>query len=320
MRERALEFALCATIEQERADLVSRQLGGAVAAPGRRVLDIVAIETTAAVTERAAITPAAIPTALVTGPLGPGRARPPHEATPDTPEQTLRLVDRGLEIGFLERTYRDDRALIRQVTRYPDWIDRIVGIEVKPDLRSPGALIDQLRTDVALGVLDAVVLATTSYVTAAHLHRLPDPVGVWRVDEDGGITVEREPKPLDPGDHGVELRDRTPGRTDVEIVSPADKHAARIQIAERAYAKGWRHFPVPDCANVTLDSTPTTIPYCVALERPVDPETACGPDCQAHEPAPAPSFDPDADRARETPWRPDPPGRRRRQASLDRFD
>ena len=319
MRERALEYALCARLERERDWLVSRQLGGGVHDPGGRVLDVVGIATTDDVDRRARLTDASIPASLVTAAIGPGVARRWHAIDGLPTADARRIVDRGVGVGFLDREYRGGQEYVRQVERYPQWVERLVGVELKPDLGSPGALERQLRADVSLGVLDAVVLATRSYVTGAHRNRLPEAVGIWRIGADGSIAVEREPATLDPKRHGLEIRDIQPGRVDVTPVAPPAKRRARIRIAERAWAKGWRHFELPACAAIEPDRTETPLPYCNILERVVDPPVSCGPDCPHHEPAAAPTVDFEAERDRVTNWRSNPPGRQRCQATLERY-
>jgi hypothetical protein len=318
VREFAFELALCAHLEAETDAVVSRQLGAGVRKPGGRVVDTVIVEPGAAVDARAAITPASIPIAAAESDVGPGRFRPANRALDGPPERVDRIVDRAVEVGFFERERRNGRDYVRQVARYPDWVDRIVGIENKPDLGRPGDLETQLRTDASLAVLDAVVLATESYVTGAHRNRLPDPVGIWRFDPDSGDReVVREPDPLDPEGPGVELLDRSPGRAEVRIVSPGEKERARTRIAERAYGKGWRTYRFPACERIESDDAAR--PYCGWKERVVDPASECSEACPGHVEAPVQRVDRASARAARQPWKPDPDGRVRRQSGLDRF-
>jgi hypothetical protein len=318
VREFAFELALCAHLEDEIDAIVSRQLGAGVHDPGGRVIDAVIVEPGPGFEERAAITPDGIPIEAIESPVGPGRCRPANRILDGPPEHVSRTVDRAVEAGFFERERRNGREYVRQVTRYPDWIGRIVGIENKPDLGRPGDLETQLRTDVSLGVLDAIVLATESYVTGAHRNRLPDPVGIWRFDpETGDREVIREPTPLAPEEPGVELVDRRPGRDDVRVVSAAEKATARTRIAERAYGKGWRTYGFPACDRMEPDDR--AVPYCEWKGRPVDPAAECSPDCPGHEAGRIPDVDERAVRAARQPWNPDPPGRVRQQSGLGRF-
>ncbi len=279
MDEFGFELSLCARLEGEGV-IVSRQLGGAVHAPGSRILDIVCVEPGPEFDRRAAITPRTVPALAIEADIGPGRARYWKDAFDCHPDRARAITDRAVEIGFFESERRGGREYVRQTARYPDWFSSIIAIENKPDLDEPGDLKRQLRFDVSLGLVNEVVLATESYVTRAHLNRIPDAVGVWRFDahgdDDQRIEVVREPTPLDPEDRGVELRERGRLRTDIEIVSFEEKVRKRRQLAERAYGKGWR---------------PDDIPAAEREER----------------------------RDRRTPWVADPEGTKRRQAGLDRF-
>lgn len=315
VREFDFELALCAHLERE-GRLVSRQLGGHV--HGRRVLDTVVVEPGPEFDERAAITADRIPTAAVESDVGPGRARYWKDAFDCHPDRAERAVELAVERGFFERERRGGRTYVRQTTRYPDWIGGLLAVENKPDLGRPGDLEAQLRTDVSLALADRVVLATASYVTGAHLNRIPDAVGVWRFDPESETReVVREPTPLPTDESGVELLDERPTRTDVRLVTAAEKARARRALAERAYAKGWRSFDYPACASCDPDGDGR--PRCAWKGRDVLASKECGSDCDGYEAASPPTVDGDALRADRTPWVPDPDGRRRRQSGLDRF-
>jgi hypothetical protein len=314
--EYAFELALCAHLEATREWVLGRQLGASVADPGARIVDVCAVEPGPGFDRRAAITAETIPPRAIESDVGPGRAVDPSAAFDCTPGVARRAADRAVEVGFFEAERRGSRRLVRATTRYPDWIGRLIGIENKPDLGRPGALARQVRRDAALGLFDAVVLATESYVTGAHLNRLPDAVGVWRF-VDGSLTVVREPTPLDPTAPGVEPLADHPLRTDVALVSAAAKARKRRAVAERAYGKGWRPTSYPGCAS--MRPTPDGRPHCAAFDRVVDPASDCGESCPAFEAAEPPDRDPAALRAARTPWVADPDGLERRQTGLDRF-
>ena len=314
MREFGFELALCAALERE-GRLVSRQLGGHV--HGRRILDTVVVEGDA-IDERAAITADRIPTSAIEADVGVGEARYWKSAFDCHPDRAERAVELAVERGFFERERRGGRTYVRQTARYPDWVGSVTAIENKPDLDRPGNLETQLRTDVSLALADRVVLATSDYVTRAHLNRLPDEVGVWRLDPEGGEReVVREPTDLPTDGPGIELVERTPARTDVRPVTAAEKASARTRLAERAYAKGWRTFEYPACARCVPDAD--GLPHCPWKGRPVRASDDCGPDCGGYDAADAPTVDGDRLRAERTPWDPDPDGRRRQQSGLDRF-
>jgi hypothetical protein len=320
MREFAFELALCARREGETHAVLSRQLGASVA--GTRVIDVVEIEPGPEFAERVALTPHEIPSAAIEADVGAGEARYWRDCFDTSPEYARSVVERAVEVGFFERERRSGRDYIRQAARYPDWVGPIRGIENKPDLGRPGDLELQLRRDVSLALFDEVVLATASYVTRAHLNRIPPEVGVWRFDpETGAREVIREPTPLDPTAWGLEILEEFPGRTDVRPVSPGEKARQRRRLAERAYGKGWRVRAFPACANARVGERfgAGALPACAWKGDLVHPAEECGAACPGYEPADPPDVDVDAERARRTPWDPDPRGRARRQSGLDRF-
>jgi hypothetical protein len=321
VREFHFELALCAHLERERPEsVVARQLGGGV--ESRRILDSVVVEPGDGFDRRRAITPERIPAPAIESDVGPGRSRYWKPAFDIHPERAEAVVERAVELGFFERERRNGRTYVRQTTRYPDWVDRVVGVENKPDLDRPGDLRRQLRVDVSLGLLDEVWLATESYVTGAHLNRIPDAVGVWRFDpETGERETVREATVLDPDAAGVEVLEERPGRTDVAVVSPGAKARMRRRLAERAYGKGWRTYAMPACENAAAGDCAGTsgLPYCAYKGRFVDAASECGPDCGGYRPADAPETDPERERARRTPWDPDPDGLAREQARLGQF-
>jgi hypothetical protein len=318
VREFGFELRLCAHLEGERDGVLARQLGASVDG-ARRVVDVIAVEPGPAFAERVAISGETIPVAAIEAEVGLTWT-PVTAAFEGAPERARRLAERAVEAGFLEAGRRDGRDVVRQAARYPDWFGRLIGVENKPDLADP-TLPPQLRHDVALGLLDAVVVATESHVTGAHLNRLPEEVGVWQVsfDRPDPVEVVREPESLSVDEPGVQIVAEHPGRIDVRTASATAKARQRRRVAERAYGKGWRVAP-PACERVSPRMEgEATLPYCPWKGRLVDPGGDCGPDCDGHDPADPPAVDLDAERERATPWVADPEGRRRRQAGLDWF-
>jgi len=314
VREFAFEVALCGAIESD--GIVARQLGASV--HGRRIVDVVRIEPGRQFDERAAITPDRLPAAAVEADVGPGRARYWKDAFDCHPDRAERAVELATERGFFERERRGGRTYVRQTARYPDWFDRIVAIENKPDLGRPGDLEAQLRTDVSLAVADEVVLATASHVTGAHLNRIPEAVGVWQFDpENGEREIVRAASQLPTDEPGVELIESHPGRTDVRIVTADEKARLRRRIAERAYGKGWRTYDLPACEQCEPDADGQ--PYCAWKDRPVRASDECGSDCAGFEDSDPPEIDRERLRDERTCWERDPEGTQRRQADLDRF-
>ncbi|WP_123623901.1 DUF5787 family protein [Halorubrum sp. CSM-61] len=312
------ELALCAALESPDR-VVARQLGAGIENPGGRIVDVCVLTPGPGFERRAAIAPDRIPDPAIEAAVGPGEAVPLKKAFDLPPDRAEEVAERAAEIGYLERERRDGRPVVRATARYPDdWVGSLTAIENKPDLGTPGDLTAQLRYDAALGLFDEVVLATASYVTRAHLNRIPDAVGVWRFDPDAGEReVVREPTPLDPAAPGVEIREERGLRTDVALVDPAAKARKRRRIAERAYGKGWRPDP-PACARAT--TTADGRPYCERFDRVVDPGRDCGATCDAREPADPPETDGIRLRGERTAWIADPAGEGpRRQSGLSRF-
>ncbi|WP_115865498.1 DUF5787 family protein [Halorussus litoreus] len=319
MREYPFEMALCAHLEAREEAVVARQLGGGVRAPANRVLDVLCVEPGPGMDDRAALTAETIPHAAVESDVGVGRSRDPVTAIDAPPERARSVAERAVEVGFFERTVEGG---VRRAARYPDdWFDRIVGVENKPDLGTPGDLRLQLRKDVSLALVDEVVLATESYVTGAHLNRIPEPVGVWRFDpESGEREVVRAAEPLPSDQAGVELLGEQPLRTDVAVVSAEAKARQRRRMAERAYGKGWRPDALPACGEAEVEEREGSegLPYCAWKDRVVDPAN-CGPSCPGHDPADPPKVDVAELRDGRTPWVAEPEGKARRQSGLDRF-
>ena len=316
--EYRFELALCAALESPDS-VVSRQLGAGVTNPGGRIVDVCVLTPGPGFDRRASITADRIPDAAIEAAVGPGEATPLSAAFDLPIDRAAAIVDRAVEVGYLERERRDGRPVVRATARYPDdWIGSLTAIENKPDLSTPGDLAAQLRYDVALGLFDEVVLATGSYVTRAHLNRIPETVGVWRFDpESGDREVVREPTRLDPGASGIEIRDERALRTDIALVDPGKKTRKRRRVAERAYGKGWRPDP-PRCVHAR--TTDDGRPHCDRFDRVVDPGRDCGTTCAAFAPADPPALGRDRLRDGRTAWVAEPDGTGpRRQASLSRF-
>jgi hypothetical protein len=314
MNEFAFEMALCATLEGEGSDpLVSRQLGAST--QGSRIVDILTVGPGAALDDRTRITSETIPDAAIAADVGTGRARFWRDCFDCHPDRARAAVERAVEIGFFERERHNGRTYVRQTARYPDWFDTLCAIENKPDLDRPGDLETQLRTDVSLAVCDTVVLATESYVTGAHLNRIPGEVGVWRFDpETGDREVIREPERLSTTDPGIEVIDEQPTRTNIAVVNAEEKSRLRRQLAERAYGKGWRvDFPACPCVENIEIAGVDGIPYCTRQDRIVRPADAC---VERGEPS---SVDLDSIRDEHSPWVRNPAGMTTKQAGLDRF-
>jgi hypothetical protein len=318
VHEFGFEVALCSQLEATTDAVVARQLGGTVVSPGSRIIDVVVVEQGPEFDARTRITAETIPALAIESDVGVGGESYWKDAFDCHPDTARSVTDWAVDVGFFERSRRGGREYVRQTARYPDWFASLTAIENKPDLGTPGDLERQLRTDASLALFDEVVLATESYVTRAHLNRIPEQVGVWRFDpESGEREVVREATTLDVDATGVELLDHQSLQTDVAFVDGDEKARKRRRIAEKAYGKGWRSDDLPACGHATTMADGR--PFCEQFGRVVDPAADCGASCAAHEPAEPPDVDLTALRDERSPWVADPSGTARRQSGLGRF-
>ncbi len=211
-------------------------------------------------------------------------------------ESIHELVDRGV----LESRRVGNRIEIRRKWPYPDWLERIVAIENKPDLDASAArnLRPQLEYDVAMALADEVWVATRQTgerVEPALFEALPVEAGILAVDPESiTATVAWYPRQLAVTEPGTRICERPDGGSRdasaarFEYIDPAPKARTRLAIAERAYERGWRSFADtmrPDCRQFELHADGQLLPYCRAHGRH---QTAaeCSGSCEAFEPEP----------------------------------
>lgn len=202
---------------------------------------------------------------------------------------------------FIEKRYRSGRIEIRRQYAYPDWVNRIIAIENKPDLNASAArrLADQLERDVALSLADEVWLATQTTgkdIEPALLETIPVEVGILSVPPklDGTADVIWNPRRLPVESPGTRILDR-PSNTEFdhsaasfEYVERDWKANKRLEIAERAYGRGWRSYITtmrPDCRYFQGIDPRGPFPWCEAKDRQ---QTAaeCSGRCCSFEPEP----------------------------------
>lgn len=190
-------------------------------------------------------------------------------------------VHRAADRGVLEtREGTSGRIELRRIAPYPDWVNRIIAIENKPDLdaSAAAALGDQLRRDVARNLADEVWLATRATeqrVEPALLTDIPVEAGVLVVGA-SQIDVQWHPASLPGGQRGTKILENPTGTghdqsaARFEYVSPQDQRERRLVIAERAYGRGWRSYVEtmrPDCRHFTLQASDYGWqPYCQAKD------------------------------------------------------
>jgi hypothetical protein len=197
-------------------------------------------------------------------------------------------VHRAADRDVLEERRSGNRIQIRRRWHYPDWVRRIVAVENKPDLDAGAAraLGDQLERDVALSLADEVWVATRASgpdganggVEPALFERLPVEAGILSVTPGGdGVPTNAEvvwhPGSLPTGDPGTRILDRPAGgegdasAARFEYADADWKREKRLEIAERAYERGWRSYVDtmrPDCRRFELRDDGDTLPWCAA--------------------------------------------------------
>ncbi len=210
-------------------------------------------------------------------------------------------VHRAADRGVVEtRTGSNGRIELRRKWAYPDWVRRIVAIENKPDLDASAAraLAPQLERDVALALADEVWVATTETgetVEPALIEDVPVEAGILTVDADGDASVSWHPRTLAADDPGTRILERPSGgardasAARFEYADAAWKRDKRLELAERAFGRGWRSYADtmrPDCRHFRLtDERPGFLPYCAAKKCH---QTAgqCSGSCPDFEPEP----------------------------------
>jgi len=222
----------------------------------------------------------------------------PH---PGYPWQYVReAVHRAADRGVVETRKRGNRIELRRKWVYPDWIDRIVAVENKPDLDASAAraLAPQLQRDVAMGLADEVWVATAATdgpVEPALLEDIPVEAGVLTVDASGEASVAWHPRALTVSDPGTRILDRPDGSdrdrsaARFEYADPGWISDKRIELAERVYGRGWRSYAGtmrPDCRHFELDPSGSgVLPRCRAKSC-LPTASECSGSCPSFEPEP----------------------------------
>jgi hypothetical protein len=182
-------------------------------------------------------------------------------------------VHRAADRGVVEKRRSGNRIEIRRIAPYPDWVERVVAIENKPDLDASAAraLEGQLRHDVEAGLADEVWVATTATgedVEPVLLEDLPVEAGVLTLGEGASADVAWLPSRLSP--------DR-------------DRSDRRLELAERAYGRGFRSYVEtmrPDCRHFELRREgDALLPWCAAKETH-QTQSVCAGSCASFEPEP----------------------------------
>jgi hypothetical protein len=307
--EFTFELAMCAWAERnwppggqaEGPVIVARQLG-----TKRRRWDTIVIECDpAGIRQRATFGERRLDSDLLDViPHAPPEWTWYRDALPDPgyPWQYVReAIHRAADRGILETRKRGNKIQIRRIAPYPDWVERIVAIENKPDIDASAArdLAPQLHRDVAIGLADEVWVAsaaTGATVEPILLEDLPVEAGVLTLDVAAGeADATWQPRRLAvdaPGTRILENPEPGAHSTTAARFDYADadwKGTKRLEIAERAYERGWRAFAEtmrPDCRHFQLRHRHHgVVPYCAAKER-VPTASECAGSCPEFEPEP----------------------------------
>ena len=210
-------------------------------------------------------------------------------------------IHRAADRGILDVRKQGNKLQIRRKWAYPDWVRRIVAVENKPDLDASAAraLRPQLEYDVALALADEVWVATRATgerVEPALLESVPVEAGILTLDpESRDVGVEWFPRTLDADEPGTRIMERPEGgkydasAATFEYADAEWKADKRLEIAERAYEKGWRSYAEtmrPDCRHFELAREgETLLPYCAAKGYH-QTSTECSGSCPEFSPEP----------------------------------
>ncbi|GGL62502.1 DUF5787 family protein [Halocalculus aciditolerans] len=200
-------------------------------------------------------------------------------------------IHRAAARDALEKRRNGNRIEIRRTNFYPEWVERVVAIENKPDLDASAAraLADQMERDVALGLADEVWVATREAGERALLAEMPVEAGVLAFDDEMRADVAWRPTTLSPGEPGTHIESRADDGCEFDYRSPGWKRDRRYRIAERAYERGWRSYADtmrPDCRYFDLRAAEHDfVPYCHAKGREVT-AAECSGSCGEFSPEP----------------------------------
>lgn len=196
-------------------------------------------------------------------------------------------VHRAADRDILRTRRNGNRIEIERRTPFPDWVERIVAIENKPNLDASAAraLSDQLDHDVDSGLIDEVWVATAATddrVPPALLEAMPVEVGIVAMDVTDGVSPTSGDVLWNP--LGRRSTDTTTSGSDDGPLS-----SRRLELAERAYGRGWRSYHRTmrtDCRWYELDRHGYgLLPRCGAKRRCQRPRE-CSASCPSFEPEP----------------------------------
>jgi len=194
-------------------------------------------------------------------------------------------IHRADDRGIVDTRRDGNKIEIRRIAPYPDWVDRLIAIENKPDLDASAArqLADQLTHDVDAGLADEVWMATErteDRVEPALLESLPVEAGILTTEFEAGV---------DAASAAVEWYPTRLSTAGTDADSDGDRHSRRLELAERAFGRGWRNYGRtmrPDCRFFELHRDGRALlPWCAAKGRHQS-SMVCGSSCDDFQPEP----------------------------------
>ncbi|WP_280585846.1 DUF5787 family protein [Halorubrum sp. Boch-26] len=208
-------------------------------------------------------------------------------------------VHRAAGRDLIEKRRRNNRIQLRRKRPYPDWVERIVAVENKPDLDRSAAdrLAEQLTHDVDTALADEAWLATETTgerVEPALLREMPIEAGILATDFSEGVHPDAADVAWHPSDlsGGAGATDEPEGGDDPSERTGSrdpETETLRLEIAERAYGKGWRSYHEtmrPDCRHFELRREGRSlVPRCAAKEK-VPTARECSGSCPDFSPEP----------------------------------
>jgi len=191
-------------------------------------------------------------------------------------------IHRAAARGVVNKRKNGNRIQIKRIAPYPEWVTRLIAIENKPDLDASAArqLADQLDHDVETGLADEVWVATQQTgrrVEPALLESLPVEAGILTTDFEDGIDADSV------------CVEWYPSRLSAASSDDVDHHSRRLELAERAYGRGWRSYYKTmraDCQFFELRRDGRgLLPWCASKECHQS-SSVCSGSCSEFQPEP----------------------------------
>ena len=201
-------------------------------------------------------------------------------------------IHRADDRDIVQTRRNGNKIEIKHIAPFPDWVDRLIAIENKPDLDASAArqLADQLEHDVDTGLADEVWVATEQTgrrVEPALLESLPVEAGILTTEFAGGVDADSTSIEWYPTRLSAAVSDDSDDSDDSD--ADAERHDRRLELAERAYGRGWRNYGRtmrPDCRFFELRRDGRALlPWC-GTKGKNQSSMVCGSSCDDFQPEP----------------------------------